>query len=94
MEQLGHAEGRLTPRVYARAIGSVAEERAQLKALVEGGLPGTIGHWPRNTPTPAVDRRVLRAAKTQTALGIRAMEPTGIEPVTSCLQSAGSPAHV
>jgi hypothetical protein len=86
MEQLGHSGARLTLRVYARAIGSNAGERARLKALVEGDPLRTLGHWPVKTPSPVGDLRVPQHAKTEQARGIRAVEPTGIEPVTSCLQ--------
>ncbi len=94
MEQLGHSDARLTLGVYARAMRSDAEERARLTALVEDETLGTIGHWLGKTPPARVEPSLPRAAKTQKTRGIRAMKPTGIEPVTSRLQSSDAPPRI
>jgi hypothetical protein len=68
-------------------MSSDADERARLKALVEGDDLGTKRHCAAKPPSASSDPRRPLPQKTQKRRGITAMEPTGIEPVTSCLQS-------
>jgi class 3 adenylate cyclase len=91
MEQLGHSDARLTLRVYARAMSSDIHEKARLNALVDGDSLGTIGHCASNSPVRCSDRPLPRGSNSPPLQAIRQVEPTGIEPVTSCLQSRRSP---
>lgn len=56
MEQLGHADARLTLRIYARAMSGDVHEHERLRALVQGEPLGTIGHWPARSPKADSDR--------------------------------------
>jgi integrase len=87
MDQLGHSDARLTLRVYARAMRNDTGEQARLKALVDGDPLGTIGHWPVDSSASLPQSRPTDGAKTALRRAKRPVEPTGIEPVTSCLQS-------
>ena len=58
MQQLGHTDPAFTLRVYAHAMRRSEEERAQLKALVEG----TIGH---RLGTKRPNRRPRRPSTTR-----------------------------
>ena len=45
MAQLGHADARLTLRIYAQAMSQEPGERERLQAVVDGGSLGTKRHW-------------------------------------------------
>jgi len=48
MEQLGHANARLTQRIYARVMSSDADERERLRAFVQGDLLALAGNIDRH----------------------------------------------
>jgi hypothetical protein len=53
MAQLGHADPGFTLRVYAHAMRYSDDERARLRALVEGGETAPIGtSSPDHAPAP------------------------------------------
>ena len=56
MQQLGHTDPTFTLRVYAHAMRRSEEERAQLKALVEGHDWAQIGHKTAESTSVAVER--------------------------------------
>jgi integrase len=56
MHQLGHTDPAFTLRVYAHAMRRSEEERARLKALVEGHDWSHIGHKTAESPSPAAER--------------------------------------
>ena len=91
MEQLGHADPRLTLRVYARSMRRDAGERDRLTALVGGAdwaLLGTGASESHSRPVLSPPEHRPKPADLQV---LRPMEPAGIEPATSCLQSRRSP---
>jgi len=91
MEQIGHADPRVTLRIYARTMRRDATEQAQLRALVQGQSLGTKRHWAIEMPNSFASRTPILEPETALEQALPAMEPTGIEPVTSCLQSRRSP---
>ena len=56
MQQLGHTDPAFTLRVYAHAMRRSEDERAQLKALVEGHDWAQIGHKTAESTSAAVER--------------------------------------
>jgi hypothetical protein len=91
MEQLGHSDARLTLRIYARAMRQDEGERERLQALVDGISLGTIGHQTPSKPARGVRATRTSAPKNLQFAGSSRVEPAGLEPATSCLQSRRSP---
>jgi integrase len=91
MAQLGHADARLTLRIYAQAMSQEPGERERLQALVDGGSLGTKRHWSQsaNVDVPLGDDPLVSESAEFAATS--SMEPDGLEPSTSCLQSRRSP---
>ena len=56
MQQLGHTDPAFTLRVYAHAMRRSEEERARLKALVEGHDWSHIGHKTAETASARLER--------------------------------------
>jgi len=61
MEQIGHADPRVTLRIYARAMRRDATEQARLRALVQGQSLGTKSTGRSTRPIPSLrEPRSLR----------------------------------
>jgi len=107
MDQVGHADSKMTLDVYAqmqqrakRDNGTKFDKlirgaREQADASVqtassEGFRTGNRTKSPKKTPRGR-HARLAATPKTRRFAGHSPMEPTGIEPVTSCLQSRRSP---
>jgi hypothetical protein len=89
MGQIGHADPTFTLRVYAHMMRRGEDEKARLRALVEGqhwASAGTSGVPGIDTPEDDAGRD----AESPAIAGLSAVEPDGIEPTTSCLQSTRS----
>jgi maltooligosyltrehalose synthase len=56
MQQLGHTDPAFTLRVYAHAMRRSEDERARLKALVEGHDWSHIGHKTAETASAQLER--------------------------------------
>jgi integrase len=90
MGQLGHADPKFTLRVYAHMMRRGEDEKARLRALVEGVEWAPMG----TSGVPGIDEaenHTARDAGNPAVAGLSPMEPDGIEPTTSCLQSRRSP---
>ena len=83
MDQVGHADSRMTTGVYMKVMRRDPGQNAALRALVDGGV-GT--HWDaRAIPTPT-RRALLNAPKTRKTTperGFPMMGAAGFEPATS-----------
>ena len=91
MSQTGHTDPRFTLRVYTHLMSRRDGERDRLQALVEGADWAATGS---ESISEALADEPAPTPETQnptTESGIPAMEPAGIEPATSCLQSRRSP---
>jgi hypothetical protein len=90
MAQLGHADARLTLRIYAQAMSQEPGERERLQAVVDGGSLGTKRHWSQSADADVPLGDDLLASESAEFAATSSMEPDGIEPSTSCLQSRRS----
>jgi integrase len=110
MDQVGHADSKMTLDVYAQMQQRAKRDNgAKFDQLIRGareqaGEPADgqarinrdrfrTGNRTNEASTAAGgrSRRPRTSAKTRRFAGHSPMEPTGIEPVTSCLQSRRSP---
>jgi integrase len=56
MDEMGHANPALALRVYRQAMRRGEDEKAQLRALVEGAEVAAIGRRATETPSHATER--------------------------------------
>jgi hypothetical protein len=79
MQQMGHTDPKLALRIYAQAMRRGDDEKASLKALVEGAQWATIGL----NDLRASERAKPRQRKNPAVAGLPPMGAAGIEPATS-----------
>jgi integrase len=110
MDQVGHADSKMTLDVYAQMQQRAKRDNgAKFDKLIRGAreqtnqptedLTRADRHRFRTTnrtkeaksPSERRAKRAVKSPKTRRFAGHSSMEPTGIEPVTSCLQSRRSP---
>ena len=99
VDQMGHANERVTLRVYTHMMSRREGERERLKALVAGedwrrlgtGLGTGLGTKDASEGSSAESEPAPEQEKTPPERGIPEVGATGLEPVTSSLSSWRSP---
>ena len=87
MDQLGHADPNFTMSVYTHAMRFDDDERARLRAFVEGVELAAIGTGGANDLLPARSRSGLPGADSAISRASASIGAAGFEPATSCSQS-------
>ncbi|MGH2797529.1 MAG: tyrosine-type recombinase/integrase [Thermoleophilaceae bacterium] len=85
MQQMGHTDPKLALRVYAQAMRRGDEERATLKALVEGAFWAPLGTTRPSMPSTEPTSRATptKKPKNPAVAGLLPMGAAGFEPATS-----------
>ncbi len=89
MQEMGHEQPTMTLGLYAQAMRCSDAEKARLQALVEGPPRRRSGRYRQSHQRegPSVSyQRLSGGQEVHQVQALPTMDPTGIEPVTSCVQ--------